>query len=108
VGSNPSIRPALADVDKHLQTMSGVNRAAFDSLRRAVKLYQAGYFDEGESLCTAIVQATEDYFDALHVLAVVQWQLGRPPEALFNYDKAVTTNPDHPEAWRTAALPCTA
>jgi tetratricopeptide (TPR) repeat protein len=40
------------------------------------------------------------------VLAVVQWQLGRLPEALFNYDKAVTINPGHPEAWsnRGAAL----
>jgi Flp pilus assembly protein TadD len=97
--SKLSIRPALSDVENHLQTMSGINRAEFDSLRRAVELYHAGYFDEAESLCTAIVLATEGYFDALHVLAVVQWQLGRLPEALFNYHKAVTINPDHAEAW---------
>jgi len=62
-------------------------------------LYHSGHFNKAERLCTAIVQANSDYFDALHFLAVVQWQLGRLPEALFNYDKAVTINPDHPETW---------
>src|ERR1700758_3959865 len=79
--------------------MSDINLTTFESLKRAVGLYQAGHFDEAESLCTAIVRTRRDYFDALHLLAVVQWQLGRPKEALLNYDKALAINPDHAEAW---------
>jgi tetratricopeptide (TPR) repeat protein len=33
------------------------------------------------------------------LLAVVQWQLGRLREALSSYDKALTLNPDHADAW---------
>jgi hypothetical protein len=41
----PANTTCIGGFENYLQTMSGINRAAFDSLRRAVELYQAGNFD---------------------------------------------------------------
>src|SRR5262245_19063678 len=69
-----------------------------DSFNRAVALYRAGHLDEAEALCSAIVRAQAEDFHAFHLLAVVQWQLGRLHEALTSFDKALAIKPDYVEA----------
>jgi protein O-GlcNAc transferase len=66
-------------------------------LNRAVAAYSAGKFIEAEELCQRIVAAKHNFFDALHVLAVVQSRLGKKDEALASYDRALKVRPDHAE-----------
>jgi protein O-GlcNAc transferase len=69
-----------------------------DTLKRAVRAYQAGHFDEAEALCRTILRGKAKHFDALHLLAVVRSGLGRLQEALASYDKALAIRPDNAEA----------
>jgi len=54
--------------------------------------------DRAETLCVAIIHANPDDFDALHLLAIIQAQLGHDEDALANYNKALMVKPDSAEA----------
>jgi predicted O-linked N-acetylglucosamine transferase (SPINDLY family) len=69
-----------------------------DALKQAVASFQAQRFDRAEALCRAIVHAEARHFDALYLLAVVQTHVGRLPEALASYDRALAIQPRHAEA----------
>jgi predicted O-linked N-acetylglucosamine transferase (SPINDLY family) len=69
-----------------------------DTLQRAAASYRGGRLDEAENLCRAILRTKAKHFDALHLLAVVRSELGRPQEALASYNKALAIKPDHAEA----------
>lgn len=76
-----------------------VSNAAGDLPRlfqQAVQSYQSGRFDEAEARCKAVLRVDPGFFDALHLLAVVQLGLGRAQEALANCDRAIALRPGHP------------
>jgi tetratricopeptide (TPR) repeat protein len=67
-------------------------------LSRAFSAYNAGKLVETEQLCQQIINAKPDLFDALHLLTVVQSNLGKKDLALTSYDRALTVRPDFAEA----------
>jgi len=72
--------------------------ALSEVLSRAISAYRAGNLAEAEQLCGRMVCARQDFFEALHLLAIVQWKLGRQEEALASYDRAIACRPDDAEA----------
>ena len=67
-------------------------------MKRAVAAYQCGRLGEADDLARAILSVKADYFDALHLLAVISTQQRRFDEALASYDRALALQPDHAEA----------
>ena len=68
------------------------------NLNAAVSAYNAGKLAEAEQICQEIVIAQQDFFDALHLLALVQLLLGKRETALASFDRALAVRPDHAEA----------
>ena len=77
--------------------MSDLTLTAPDPFAHAMALYRAGRLHDAEALCTAIAK-TGQHFDTLYLLANVQFRLGRPNDALANYEAALALNPEHPQA----------
>jgi Flp pilus assembly protein TadD len=69
-----------------------------EALKRAIAAYNDGKFSEAERLCQAIITAKHNFFEALHMLAVVQTRLGRRNDALASYERALAMRPDHAAA----------
>jgi tetratricopeptide (TPR) repeat protein len=67
-------------------------------MKRAVAAYQRGRLGEADDLARAILSVKADYFDALHLLAVISTQQRRFDEALASYDRALALRPDHADA----------
>ncbi|MGO9631391.1 MAG: tetratricopeptide repeat protein [Xanthobacteraceae bacterium] len=78
--------------------MGDLNSSSLKSLNRAVSAYSSGKLVEAEQLCEQIVTAQQDFFDALHLLALVQSLLGKKEAALASYDRALKVRPDCGEA----------
>jgi tetratricopeptide (TPR) repeat protein len=78
--------------------MAGVTLTLLEVMQRAVAAYQRGQLREAHDLASAILRAKADYFDALHLIAVISAQQGRLDEALASYDRALALRPDHAEA----------
>src|SRR5262249_20516254 len=75
-----------------------------DALKQALTAYANDEFSEAERLCRTIVGAKADFFDALHLLAVVQTRLGRLKDALASYDQALAMRPDDAAALSNRGL----
>ncbi len=69
-----------------------------ETFDRAVSAFRAGKFIKAERLCRQIISAKPDFFDAVHLLAVVQSALGKHDLALVTYDRALVLRPDYAEA----------
>src|SRR5262249_59157780 len=69
-----------------------------EALKRAIAAYKHGKFSLAERLCRTIIAAKPDFFDALHLLAVVVTKLGRLNDALTSYDPALGVRPGPAEA----------
>ncbi len=69
-----------------------------DALNRAIAAFQEGKLSDAEKLCNEIAAAKSDFFDALHLLAVIQLKLDRSGEALASFDRALCVQPDNVEA----------
>ena len=78
--------------------MSGQPSKLALALNRAISSYQAGQFGEAEEICRKIISAKANFFDAHHVLAVVQASQGKNDAALTSYDRAVALQPNHADA----------
>jgi protein O-GlcNAc transferase len=83
--------------------MSDIPLTPPDRFARAMALYRAGDLHDAETLCTAIVKTVE-HFDTLYLLANIQVRLGRPSEALANYEAALALEPEHPGALYNRAI----
>jgi protein O-GlcNAc transferase len=66
-----------------------------ETLQQAFAAYQAGKLADAEKLCRRIISVKRDAFDALHILAVTQLNLGRKDEALTNFDRALALQPNN-------------
>jgi tetratricopeptide (TPR) repeat protein len=78
--------------------MANVTLTLPEAMKRAVTAYQRGQLREAADLARAIVGVKPDYFDALHLMAVIDTQQRRFDEALASYDRALALRPDHAEA----------
>jgi len=67
-------------------------------LDSAVSAYNAGKLAEAAQLCQEILIRKQDFFDALHLLALVHSLLGKKDLALASFDRALAVQPDHAEA----------
>src|SRR5262249_36310679 len=67
-------------------------------MKRALAAYQLGRVGEAGDLAGAILSVEADYFDALHLLAVISTQQRRFDEALASYDRALALQPDDADA----------
>jgi tetratricopeptide (TPR) repeat protein len=65
-----------------------------EALDRAVSAYRAGKFSEAENLAEQIVAIDANFFDALYLLAVVQWRLDKHQTALLTFDRAISLQPN--------------
>src|ERR1700678_2069545 len=74
------------------------------ALSRAFSAYSAGKLVEAEQLCQQITNAKPDHFDAVHLLAVVQSNLGKKHLALASYDRALAVRRDYAEALCNRAI----
>ena len=83
--------------------MSDLTLTAPDPFAHAMALYRAGRLHHAEALCTAIA-TTGQHFDTLYLLANIQFRLGRPNDALANYEAALALNPEHPQALYNRAI----
>jgi predicted O-linked N-acetylglucosamine transferase (SPINDLY family) len=75
-----------------------------EAFSRAVFAYRGGRLVEAEQICRQILQAKPDFFDALHLLALVQSSLGKKEAALASYDRALAVRPDCAEALSNRGL----
>jgi superkiller protein 3 len=66
------------------------------AMERALAAYEAGRLDEAGRYCGAILDAEPDYFDARHLLAVIQSRRGLHSEALANFDRALCLKSNDP------------
>jgi tetratricopeptide (TPR) repeat protein len=78
--------------------MSKLTITPAQALSRAMCSYKAGQLIEAEQLCQQLLRFKPSFFDALHLLAVVQSSLGKKDMALANYDRALKLQPDSVEA----------
>ncbi len=80
--------------------MADVTPTLPEAMQRAVAAYQRGRLGEADDLARAILGVKADYFDALHLIAVIRTRQRRLDEALASYDCALALRPDHAEALR--------
>jgi tetratricopeptide (TPR) repeat protein len=84
--------------------MASITLTLPEALKRAIAAYNDGKFSGAERLCRGIIAAKPDFFDALHLLAVIERRLGRLKDALTNYDRALAVRPNHSEALHSRGL----
>jgi tetratricopeptide (TPR) repeat protein len=77
--------------------MAEIKLTLLEVMKRAVAAYQSGQLSEADRLARAVLSVKADYFDALHLLAVVKARQRRFGEALASYDRALAVRPDFAE-----------
>src|SRR5262249_31005395 len=65
--------------------------------KKALAAYNRGDLAKTEALCLASLKAKPDFFDALHLLAIVQSRSGRHVPAIEIFDRAIRLRPDDAE-----------
>jgi tetratricopeptide (TPR) repeat protein len=75
--------------------MSNATLTFPEVMKRAVAAYECGRLGEADSLARAILGARPDYFDALHLIAVINAQQRRFDEALASYNRALAVQRNH-------------
>jgi tetratricopeptide (TPR) repeat protein len=78
--------------------MTEVTLTLPDAMKRAVAAYGRGQLGEADRLARTIISIKPDYFDALHLIAVINARQRRLDAALASYDRALAVRPDHAEA----------
>lgn len=73
------------------------------SFNEAVALLRQRRLREAEKICTRVLKAAPDYFDALNLLGIVKAQLGRVSEAHRLFAAAARINPRVPAVWANLA-----
>jgi tetratricopeptide (TPR) repeat protein len=68
------------------------------ALGHAKSVYRAGRLIEAEQLCQQIINTKRDFFEAIFLLASVQFRLGKISLALANYDRVLALRPNYSNA----------
>ncbi len=63
------------------------------AIEEAASLYRQGRFAEAEKICTRVLRARGDWFDALHLLGVLKLQAGKAGAACSHLEQALKLNP---------------
>ena len=69
--------------------MSGQPSKLALALNRAIASYQAGQLGEAEQICQKIIAKKSNFFDAHHVLGIIQASQGKNDQALTSYNRAL-------------------
>jgi tetratricopeptide (TPR) repeat protein len=72
--------------------------ALAQAVEEAAALYRQGRLDEAEHICTRVLKARSDWFDALHLLGLVKLQSGKAGAAYGLLESALKINPRSPDA----------
>jgi tetratricopeptide (TPR) repeat protein len=75
--------------------MSNATLTFPEVMKRAVTAYECGRLGEADSLARAILGVRPDYFDALHLIAVINARQRRFDEALASYNRALAVQRNH-------------
>jgi tetratricopeptide (TPR) repeat protein len=75
-----------------------------EAMTQAIAAYEREQLGEADRLARAILDVKSDYFDALHLLAIISTRQRRFDEALASYDRALALRPDHVEALCNSAV----
>ncbi|HYC17333.1 MAG TPA: tetratricopeptide repeat protein [Pseudolabrys sp.] len=75
--------------------MSGQPSKLALALNRAIATYQAGQPGEAEQICQKIIAKKSNFFDAHHVLGIIQAAQGKNEQALTSYNRALAVQPNH-------------
>ncbi len=75
--------------------MSGQPSKLALAINRAITSYQAGQLGEAEQICQKIISKKSNFFDAHHVLGVIQASQGKNDQALTSYNRALAMQPNH-------------
>src|SRR5262249_57335588 len=78
--------------------MAEVTLTLPEAMRQAVVAYERGQLREADRLARAILGVKADYFDAVHLIAIINARQHRFDEALASYDRALAVRPDFAEA----------
>src|SRR5215510_193304 len=77
--------------------MAGPDLRSPDALARAVDEaaahYRQGRFDDADKICTRVLKAAPDWFDALHLAGLVKLESGKAAAAQVLLAKALKLNP---------------
>jgi len=63
------------------------------AVEEAVGLYRQGRLAEAEKICTRVLRARPDWFDALHLLGVIKLQGGKAGAACAHFEQALKLDP---------------
>jgi tetratricopeptide (TPR) repeat protein len=81
--------------------MAGPDLRSPDSIARAVDEaaghYRQGRLDDADRLCSRILKAAPDWFDALHLAGLVKLEAGKAAAAQVLLAKALKLNPNSPQ-----------
>jgi tetratricopeptide (TPR) repeat protein len=78
--------------------MAKLTRKLSQALGAAISAYNAGKLVEAEKICQQIINSKPNLLDALHLLAIVQFRLGKKETALASLDRVLKVRPDSVKA----------
>jgi len=67
--------------------------AIAQAVEQGIGLFQQGRLDEAEKICSRVLKARPDWFDALHLMALIKLQSGKPGAAYGLLEAALKINP---------------
>src|SRR5438552_18169749 len=72
--------------------------AIAQALAEATTHFQQGRLADAEKICTRVLKARPDHFDALHLAGLIKLQSGKAGAAYALIESALKVNPQSPEA----------
>jgi tetratricopeptide (TPR) repeat protein len=72
--------------------------AVAQAIEEAITHFQQGRLAEAEKICTRVLKAHSNHFDALHLAGLVKLQGGKPGAAYALIESALKINPREPQA----------
>jgi tetratricopeptide (TPR) repeat protein len=72
--------------------------AIAQAVEEAIGLYRQGRLDEAEKICNRLLKARPDWFDALHLMALIKLQSGKAGAAYGLLEAALKINPNSADA----------
>lgn len=78
--------------------------ALAQAVEEAAGLYRQRRLDEADRICTRVLKANPQWFDALHLQGLIKLQNGKPGAALGFLEAALKINPASPEVMANLAM----
>ena len=78
-----------------MQNPAAIALVAPKPFKKALAAYQRGDLAKTEAYCLATLMVKAEFFDALHLLALVQSRMGKHTAAIENFDQALRLRPNN-------------